>query len=155
MDGSATSAASCRQRLHSSGSLRQVFRTSSCVSFWARLQIASHEVEQLRLWSDRFGRTKLPCFQRGTGYSFGRDGVHHTQRCMVGRHRLGIERQLWLTTSGAALVCAGLARPVWLDFGVIPRFLRPRASTLVTRRIGAGLTPFVCFCLGVHGLATV
>ena len=28
--------------------LRQVFHTSSCVFFWARLQVACHEVEQLR-----------------------------------------------------------------------------------------------------------
>ena len=38
---------------------------------------------------------------------------------------------------------------------MIPRFLWSRAPTLVTRWIGTGLTPFACFCLGVHGLATV
>ena len=75
--------------------LRQVFQTSSCVFFWARLQVACHEVEQLRLWSDSFGISQLAVVERGTCYS-GMGVRRHTLHCMVGRHRLGIERQLWL-----------------------------------------------------------
>ena len=76
--------------------LRQVFHTSSCVFFWVRLQVACYEVEQLRLWSDSFGIPKLAGVERGTGYSSGMGVRHHNLHCMVGRHRLGIERQLWL-----------------------------------------------------------
>ena len=119
-----------------------IMRWSSCVCGLTVLAYPSWQLSNVVLailgWA--FGTTPCTAWWEATVKALSCGAGSRTER---------------LATSRAALVCAALACPLWLDFGVIPCFLRPRASTLVTRWIGTGLTPFVCFCRGVHGLATV